>query len=199
MECRRTVRTQRLVTSFSAGYLIQLICAQSCSFEGDPYRPIVFRRRHPGWRNDWPTVRRVTGVPRAFIRRAIWCRDRLTRRTSGFIGSPAVWSMKTFTNGSEFARRSPAPACAPHFCRLGGCRVRLLASSSSIPWLIVFGSQPHNVAPPSVPPWPSVIAGLDRGAAATVALANGALQPLHQPLSADKVRTPDPLRSISRN
>src|ERR1700719_21858 len=56
----------------------------------------AFRLRYPFLRNSWETTCRLAGVPNLPSRRAICPRDKFVHFTSPRIGSPAVWSSRTF-------------------------------------------------------------------------------------------------------
>src|ERR1700689_4218866 len=64
-------------------------------------RPIVFffrafRFRYWWFRSHWETTCRQAGVPNLSSRREICPRDKFVHFTSARIGSPAVWSSRTF-------------------------------------------------------------------------------------------------------
>jgi hypothetical protein len=63
----------------------------------------AFRLRYPCLRSNWDTTWRLTGVLKTVIRRAICLRDKFVHFTSVRIGSPAVWSSRTF---KKFASRA---------------------------------------------------------------------------------------------
>ena len=63
----------------------------------------AFRLRYLCLRSNWETTCRLTGVPNSVTRLAISPRDRFVHFTSARIGSPAVWSSRTFKKFSSRA------------------------------------------------------------------------------------------------
>src|SRR5271157_4107993 len=61
----------------------------------------AFRLRYLCLRSNWETTCRLAGVPNSVTRRAISPRDKFVHFTSARIGSPAVWSSRTFKKFSS--------------------------------------------------------------------------------------------------
>src|SRR5271157_3057492 len=86
----------------------------------------AFRLRYLCLRSNWETTCRLAEVPNSVTRRAISPRDRFVHFTSARIGSPAVWSSRTFKKFSSRAAETSINFLRPPlFFGHGSCPDRL--------------------------------------------------------------------------
>ena len=118
----------------------------------------AFRLRYLCLRSNWETTCRLTGVPNSVTRLAISPRDRFVHFTSARIGSPAVWSSRTFKKfSSRAAETSINFLRPPPFFRTRLVSRSAASSSSASPRRMVLGSHCSSCAMYSIPPCPSLV------------------------------------------